>query len=113
MAPSETPEIKPPTAPETVTAPKGGAEQPITEGSLRMKSQDLGLSGKLFGSREHAPINIAGFLIMFGIVGMLVAPALPASAGFSVGDMEKSFAALILAALTFLGGYLGGGGASK
>ncbi|MDG4894632.1 hypothetical protein P9272_13725 [Mesorhizobium sp. WSM4976] len=85
----------------------------VTEGNLRMKSQELGLFGKFFGSREHAPVNIAGALILLGLAGMMLAPFLPTSNGFNVGDMEKALGALILAALSFLGGYLGGGGGTK
>jgi hypothetical protein len=97
-----------------VTPPAREAGQyPVTEGSLKLKSQELGLFGKLFGSREHAPINIAGALIFFGLLGMFVAPFLPSSSGFNVADLEKALAALILAAFTFLGGYLGGGSAAK
>jgi hypothetical protein len=75
--------------------------------------QWCGLFGKLFGSGEHAPVNIAGALILLGLVGMIVGPILPTAYGFSVADFEKALAALILASLTFLGGYLGGGNIGK
>jgi hypothetical protein len=94
-----------------VTPPvRSTGQHPITEGDLKQRSQDLGLFGKLFGSRDHAPVNIAGALIFFGLIGMFVAPFLPSSSGFGAADLEKALGALILAALTFLGGYLGGGG---
>jgi hypothetical protein len=97
-----------------VTAPnRATATSPVTETNLRLRSQDLGLFGKLFGSREHAPVNIAGALILLGLVVMIVGPILPTASGFSVADFEKALAALILASLTFLGGYLGGGNIGK
>jgi hypothetical protein len=41
---------------------------------------------------------------------MIIGPMLPIKAeGFSIGDFEKACAGLIVSAITFLGGYLGGG----
>jgi hypothetical protein len=81
----------------------------ITDAELRHHSQELGLLGKIFGSRENAPINIAGMLMFLGLLGLITVPFLPQSASFSQGDMAKTLGAIVLAALTFLGGYLGGG----
>lgn len=64
--------------------------------------------GKVFGSKEHAPINIAGMIIVLAIFGMLATPFLPADATATRGDLLKVFSGIGLAALTFLGGYLGG-----
>lgn len=75
----------------------------------RRRSQELGMLGKLFGGRDQAPINIAGAIIVLGIFGVLALPFVPASTDFSKSDMAKSLGSLILAALTFLGGYLGAG----
>jgi hypothetical protein len=61
--------------------------------------------GKVFGSRDHAPINIAGTIIIVGVLGLLVTPFLPSPAG---GDVAKLIGSLVLAAFTFLGGYLSG-----
>lgn len=97
-----------PTSPEV---PLGGAARPIgvTENDIKQRSQELGLIGKVFGSREHAPINIAGAIMVLAILVMFAVPFLPEAQGFSKGDMEKTFGGILLAALTFLGGYLGGG----
>jgi hypothetical protein len=89
--------------------PRRGTQKIPTTDPLKERSQELGLLGKLFGSREHAPINIAGAIMIAGVLGMLIAPFLPTSTGFSTGDMVKGLGALVLAAFTFLGGYLGGG----
>jgi len=64
--------------------------------------------GKLFGSREHAPVNIAGLAIVLGMLGLILISYWPAP-GNAQGDLTKSLAGLIIAAFTFLGGYLGGG----
>jgi hypothetical protein len=80
----------------------------VTDTELKHHSQELGLLGKLFGSKENAPINIAGGLILIGAFSLILIPFLPASTDFSKGDMAKSLGTLILSALTFLGGYLGG-----
>jgi hypothetical protein len=70
--------------------PPIGPSQPIgvTENDIRQRSQELGILGKLFGSRDHAPINIAGGLMVLGIVAMVLVPMLPESANFSKGDLE-------------------------
>lgn len=78
------------------------------EGQLRHHSQELGLLGKLFGSREHAPINIAGMLMVIGVLGLLLVPFVPEGHTFSQADLAKTLGGIVLAALTFLGGYLGG-----
>jgi peptidoglycan/LPS O-acetylase OafA/YrhL len=79
----------------------------ITDAALAQRSQELGILGKLFGARDHAPINIAGGLILLGVAGMilvvLITPTNPL-----MPDVVKALAALVLASLTFLGGYLGG-----
>lgn len=86
---------------------------PATETDLRQKSQELGLLGKIFGDREQAPINIAGAIILIGIIGFIIVMFLPGSTDFPKSDMAKSLASLILSAFTFLGGYLGAGRRSK
>jgi hypothetical protein len=78
----------------------------VTDPDLRQRSQEMGLLGRLFGSREHAPINIAGALIIMGTGGMIWIALVATSP--STPDILKALAALVLASLTFLGGYLGG-----
>lgn len=94
------------TNPEIPLAPAPLAN--VTEAQLKHHSQELGLLGKIFGSRENAPVNIAGGVMVLGIVGLFVVPWLPDSQSFSRGDMAKLLGTLVLSALTFLGGYLGG-----
>ena len=90
--------------------PSVGQQQlPVTESTLRQRSQELGLLGKIFGGREHAPINIAGTIIVLGVLALIAMPFLPESKTLSQADLAKAIAGLILAAFTFLGGYLGGG----
>lgn len=85
-----------------------GVPPNITDADLKKHSQDLGLIGSLFGSREHAPLNIAGIVLILCIVAMLVSPFMPTRQGITPGDMLRLFGSLALACLTFLGGYLGG-----
>jgi hypothetical protein len=47
--------------------PVDTAKHAVTEANIRIKSQELGMFGKLFGSRENAPTNVAGALIVIGI----------------------------------------------
>jgi hypothetical protein len=97
-----------PEAPESLPAATGQQQIAATETSLRQRSQELGYLGKIFGSREHAPINIAGIIIVIGILALVFMPFLPESKTLSQGDLAKVIGGLILAAFTFLGGYLGG-----
>ena len=76
--------------------------------SLQRHAQELGVIGKLFGSREHAPLNIAGSIMLLCLVAMFATPFLPASQSISAADMMKTFGSIALAAMTFAGGYLGG-----
>ena len=95
-----------PTTPPQLTGPQ---QVGVTEADLKHHLQELGALGKFFGSRDHAPINIAGLLVILGVLGMFGAPFLPMSNGFVAADMVKAMAALVVAAMTFLGGYLSGG----
>ena len=94
-----------PSQPENSLQPQ---QYSVTESTLRHRSQELGWLGKVFGSRENAPVNIAGAIIVLGIFGLLISPFLPESQSFSRADLAKTIASLILASFTFLGGYLGG-----
>lgn len=71
---------------------------------LQSQSQELGLLGKLFGSRENAPTNISGFaVLLFSLMWFLTA-VIPLPAGTDRPDLLKSILALILAALGYLFG---------
>jgi hypothetical protein len=87
----------------------GQQQYPVTESALRQRSQELGMLGKIFGGRDHAPINIAGTIIILGVLALIAMPFLPESKTLSQADLAKVLSALVLAAFTFLGGYLGGG----
>jgi hypothetical protein len=87
----------------------GIQQVPVTETVLRQRSQELGLLGKVFGGRDHAPINIAGSIIILGILALIAMPFLPETKTLSQADLAKVISGLILASFTFLGGYLGGG----
>lgn len=83
------------------------ANQPLSgQDELKRRSQDLGIFGKLFGSRENAPINVAGAVIVLGILASTVSLIWP---GIHTADFLKMMGGLVIAALTFLGGYLGKG----
>jgi hypothetical protein len=98
--------------PEPEFAPPTPAVLPqqvaVSESVLRQRSQELGMLGKIFGGKEHAPINIPGAIVILSFLGLIVLPFSPESQSFSHGDLAKLLGSLILAALTFLGGYLGG-----
>jgi hypothetical protein len=44
----------------------------LSENDLRHHSQELGLLGKLFGSKENAPYNIAAVAIVLALVFLCV-----------------------------------------
>jgi hypothetical protein len=101
MSPSGTPIKNLPAEPHKTS---GG----LTEQDLKHHSQELGAFGRIFGSRENAPIYFAGLFMVLCLLGLVVVPFMPASTDLSKGDMFKTLSGLILATLTFLGGYLGG-----
>jgi hypothetical protein len=95
--------------PSAPSGPTSGQQRySTTETDLRQRSQEMGLLGKFFGGREHAPINIAGSIIIVGMLALVIMPFLPESKTLSQADLAKVIAGLVLAAFTFLGGYLGG-----
>lgn len=85
-----------------------GAQPIITDAHLKKHAQELGLIGFIFGSKEHAPLNIAGLVLFLCILAMLASPFMPKGQGVEPGDLLRLFGSLALASLTFLGGYLGG-----
>jgi len=96
-----------PPQPDQDGLPTPNASQ-ITTNHIRYRSQELGLAGKLFGTKDNAPINIAGCLIAVSFLAIFLAPYLPLKEGFTLADMEKSLLGLIAAAFSFLVGYAGG-----
>ncbi len=73
-------------------------------------SKEIGWLGNVFGAKEHAPINISGMIILLCIVGILISEYITPASGMSASDIVKLLSGIALAALTFLGGYLGGRG---
>lgn len=68
------------------------------------KERQMGIFGLLFGTREHAPTNIAGSVLIISLFGLL------AIAFFHVEesvrpDLMKAFSGIALTALGFLFGY--------
>ena len=90
------------------TGPKDSA---VTESDLIRQSQELGMFGRIFGSKEQAPVFFAGTIAMVALLGMIVVELFSSSS--DKGDFIKSFAAIVLAAVTFLGGVYGGGGNAR
>jgi hypothetical protein len=78
---------------------------PITDTDLRHHQQELGLFGKIFGSKEQAPIYFAGTLALVALVAMCVVAFTPTAPEKS--DLLKGLAGIVIAALTFLGGAYG------
>lgn len=69
---------------------------------LQVKKVNIGLLGKVFGDRENAPTNIAGFLLaLLAIAGVIVLFLKP---GISAADFWGTIAPII----TLLCGYLFG-----
>jgi len=66
----------------------------VTDNYLKRRSQELGIMGKVFGSKEHAPINIAGTIIVLGVLGLILIPFFPASPSLSQGDLAKTLGGL-------------------
>ncbi len=97
----------PPTSP-------GGQSQP-TENDLKKHKQELGWLGGIFGARDTAPIFITFLLfilIVICLLAMAIGPWLPGSSSVSLADYEKIFSGIVIALITFLGGYLSGGNKS-
>lgn len=70
--------------------------------TIQEKKLDVGLLGKLFGSHENAPTNIAGFLlfilILAGVIVLILKPSISA----------VDFWSTIVPVITLLCGYLFG-----
>src|SRR6202142_4227198 len=63
----------------------------LTDADLQHQRQELGSLGRFLGSKDHAPINIAGFIIVICLMGMLVTAYLPTAANVTPADMLKLF----------------------
>jgi hypothetical protein len=92
------------------TSPFQPTRSQVTQVDIDHLSKEIGMLGRLFGSKDHAPINIAGLLVFVCIVAMVIVAFVTPASGVSSSDLLKLFSGIALAALTFLGGYLGGRG---
>lgn len=81
---------------------------PVAEAEARRK--DRGLIGHLFGTADHAPLNIAGLVILICIVGVILAYFFEGTKTVAPLEMMKLLSGIALACLAFLGGYLSGKG---
>jgi hypothetical protein len=77
----------------------------ITEADLKHQSQELGRVGSIFGSKDQAPIYFAGLLMVIASVGFCIVAICPTTP--EKGDALKTLGAIVIAALTFLGGASG------
>ena len=92
--------------PPVNTHSKKTTSAPVTDSELKHHQQELGLFGKIFGSKEQAPVYFAGTLAILSLVGMCAVAFTPTSPEKS--DVLKTFGGIVIAALTFLGGAYGG-----
>ena len=82
--------------------PKPSTSSPITENELQHHSQELGSFGRMFGSKENAPVYFAGMLAVLSLLGALGVGIF--SSGNDKADLVKALLAIVVAALSFLGG---------
>ena len=87
------------------------SSSPVTDSDVKLHSQELGGFGRLFGSRENAPIYIAGILGFIALVGA-IAVGILASVSPDKSDLVKALVGIVIAALSFIGGASGRGQAS-
>ena len=78
----------------------------LTESDLKHHSQELGKLGILFGSKENAPVYLAGILAILSLIGCIFV-GVYASDTPTKGDLIKPLAAIVIAALSFIGGASG------
>ncbi|PTE10151.1 hypothetical protein [Mesorhizobium helmanticense] len=77
----------------------------VTETDLKHHSQELGYFGSLFGSKENAPVYIAGLIAviaLFGAIGVGIWGPTPERA-----EYVKMLGGIVIAALSFIGGASG------
>ncbi len=73
-----------------------------------LREAEMGYIGRLFGSREHAPTNIAGIIIIVGAIALLALAFLPVPDPSIRSDLVKVFGGILFAALGYLFGSIGG-----
>ena len=65
---------------------------------------EIGWMRKLFGSRKHAPTNIAGTVLLLSLVGLGLLAFVPVADAAVRPDLIKIFSAIALAALGYVFG---------
>ncbi|WP_449410603.1 hypothetical protein [Methylobacterium komagatae] len=98
----------PAVGPQNAKRSKNTSAASLSPTELQHHVQELGLLGRVFGSKDHAPVYIAGAIAIIGMIGICIASAVPGSVDFSRADLIKALSGIILAALTFLGGVYSG-----
>ena len=87
----------------TLTAtprPKSG----FTETDLKRHAQELGMLGRVFGSKEHAPFYIAALAIVFSLVAIMVVLYTKSSPDFPKTQAVTLFGTIITGGLGFIFG---------
>ncbi len=80
----------------------------LTEIDLKHHSQELGMLGRFFGSRDNAPTNIASVAVLLFIFLLALASILPLADGVDRDDLIKTVCALLLSSLGYLFGSASG-----
>lgn len=65
---------------------------------------EIGLVGKLFGSRKHAPTNIAGMVVVFSLIALGILLIAYGDEASVRSDVIKIFGGLALASLGYVFG---------
>ena len=87
-------------SPTTVPSQQKG----ITEADLKQQLQDLGVLGKVFGSRDQSPGNIAGLAIIVAFVMLIAILFSPESLSLPKKDAFTLVLGIISLTLGFLFG---------
>lgn len=96
-------------APSPKSSSSTSTQLPVTDQDIKKNAQDLGWLGSILGSKDHAPIYIAGSIAVGGILIMGLVSMMPWIPDVNRVELIKSMASIVLAALTFLGGAYSGG----
>jgi hypothetical protein len=85
----------------------GAPQSQITDSDLKYQAQELGWFGRAFGSGQQAAIVFAGGTALICVAG-LVAVGVYATPGPEKSETLNKLSTIAIAALTFLGGIVGG-----
>lgn len=91
------------------TPPKRTQTTHITESDIKLRSQELGMMGKVFGSRENVPVFIAGCVTLAMVVLIGVTLFAPIQGDLSKWQVLQWLGGFLLAALGYLFGSISGG----